>query len=409
MKRYNCKTCGAELYFDAATQKLKCEYCDSMFEPAEYDDVDGAGVDDNTRTSGFADDIESKKRANAADNDRSKEELNAADDTGDTVTAGAGMYTDGAGGDRQQPEMADADAHATDDSDGALVVYKCSHCGAEIITSKNTVATTCIYCNRAVVLEGNISGEWKPDYVIPFAKQREDVEEAYRKLCKSTFLAPKLFKEENTVKKLKGVYIPFWLHSMHVEADLQATAKKYRVWMAGDIEYTEVKTYHIERSASGDFDKIPADALVKMDNKLMDAIEPFDYSNLKSFHPAYLAGYYTERFDEPAEKTKARADERAKECMHDRMMEGLDGYSSVSVNQEKIRFSGEKAEYGMLPVWMMYTEYKGKNYIFGMNGQTGKMIGEIPKDYKKAALITACVFFGSQLIMMLIRLIGGLL
>lgn len=391
MKKYNCKTCGAELYFDAAVQKLKCEYCGSMFEPEEYDDTDEAGDGGYAGKAEFSDSTGDGETGSSPD---SLESMKMEENGG---RAG------------QQPGKADLDDRSTDESEGELAVYKCSHCGAEIITSKNTVATTCIYCNRAVVLEGNISGEWKPDYVIPFVKQREDVEEAYRKLCKSTFLAPKLFKEESTVKKLKGVYIPFWLHSMHAEAEFRAKAKKYRVWMAGDIEYTEVKNYQIERSASGDFDKIPADAIVKMDNQLMDAIEPFDYGNLKPFSPAYLAGYYTERFDEPAEKTKPRADKRAKECMHDHLMEDLDGYSSVTVDYENIRFSGEKAEYGMLPVWMMYTEYKGKNYIFGMNGQTGKMIGEIPKDYKKAALITAGVFIGSQLIMMLIRLIGGLL
>ena len=372
MKKYNCKTCGAELYFDAATQKLKCEYCDSMFDPAEYENESKQETDN-------------REKGQAAPGKKNMDEP------------------------QKKPEAADEGAQSTDDSDGELVVYKCSHCGAEIITSKNTVATTCLYCNRAVVLEGNVTGVLKPDYVLPFVKQREDVEAAYMKLCKSTFLAPKLFKEENTIKKIKGMYIPFWLYSMHAEGSLQAIAKKNRVWRSGNYEYTEVKSYQVERSASGDFDKIPADALVKMDNDLMDAIEPFDYSALKPFTPAYLAGYYTERFDESSEKTKPRADQRAKDCMHDHMMEGLDGYSTVSIQHENVRFSNEKAEYGMLPVWLMYTEYKGKNYIIGMNGQTGKMIGEIPKDYKKAALISAGAFLGSQLIMMLIRLIGGLL
>lgn len=370
MKKYNCRTCGAELYFDAATQKLKCEYCDSEFDPAEYEEMAETGQETGEK--------DSEKSGRIA----GKQEI--------------------------QPETADSDARSTDDSEGELVVYKCSHCGAEIITSKSTVATTCLYCNRAVVLERNVTGELKPDYVIPFVKKREDVENAYRKLCKSTFLAPKLFKEESTVKKIKGMYIPFWLHSMHADATLTATAKKYRVWQVGDVEHTEVKTYQIERSASGDFDKIPTDALAKMDNNLMDAIEPFDYSSLKPFVPAYLAGYYTERFDEPAGQTKERAQKRAKDCMYEQMMEGLDGYGEVTVQNEHVRYSEEKAEYGMLPVWMMYTEYKGKNYIFGMNGQTGKMIGEIPKDYKKAALVTAGVFLGTQLLMMLFRLIGGL-
>lgn len=357
MKKYNCKNCGAELYFDAKTQKLTCEYCGSRFDPAEYHyDPSREGTDQQI----------------------------------------------------PQPEAAAPEEQATDESEGELVVYKCSNCGAEIITSKNTVATTCLYCNRAVVLEGNIAGEFKPDYVIPFTKKKEDVEAAYRKLCKNTFLAPKLFKDEATVKKLKGMYIPFWMHSMHAEADLTGTAKNFRVWMAGDVEYTEIKSYRIEEKATGDFDKIPTDALVKMDNTLMDAIEPFDYGQLKPFNPAYLAGYYTERFDDPKENTISRAKERAGHSLHERMMAEIGTYGEFRIEQENVVYSEEKSEYGMLPVWMMYTEYKGKNYIFGMNGQTGKMIGDIPKDYGKLAMITAGVFVGSQILMMLFRLIGGL-
>ncbi|MDD3337464.1 MAG: hypothetical protein PHS82_01250 [Lachnospiraceae bacterium] len=359
MKKYNCKTCGAELYFDAVTQKLKCEYCGSAFDPSEYEDAP---------------------------------ELKAAKAVDETI-----------------PEDADETDRATDDSEGELVVYKCANCGAEIITSKGTVATTCVYCNRAVVLEGNLSGEFQPDYVIPFVKQRKDVEESYAKLCKSTFLAPKLFKQESTIKKIKGMYVPFWMHSMHADAELRATGKNIKIWMAGDIEYTQVSTYQVDETAVGDFEKIPADGLAKMDDAMMDSIEPFDYNELKPFNPAYLAGYYTERFDEDADKTLPRARERAKEAMHNRMVHEIGSYESVTIDNENVRFAGEKSEYGMLPVWMMYTEYKGKKYIFGMNGQTGKMIGTIPKDYGKAALITAGVFFGSQILLMIFRLIGGLL
>ena len=62
----------------------------------------------------------------------------------------------------------------------------------------------------------------------------------------------------------------------------------------------------------------------------------------------------------------------------------------------------------MLPVWMMYTEYKGKNYIFGMNGQTGKMMGEIPSDPMRLVEIGGAVFIISQIIMMIIRILGVL-
>ena len=32
----------------------------------------------------------------------------------------------------------------------------------------------------------------------------------------------------------------------------------------------------------------------------------------------------------------------------------------------------------LLPVWMLHTKWKGKDYLFSMNGQTGKLTGDLP-------------------------------
>jgi hypothetical protein len=31
-----------------------------------------------------------------------------------------------------------------------------------------------------------------------------------------------------------------------------------------------------------------------------------------------------------------------------------------------------------MPVWMLNTKYRGKDYLFAVNGQTGKAVGELP-------------------------------
>lgn len=35
-------------------------------------------------------------------------------------------------------------------------------------------------------------------------------------------------------------------------------------------------------------------------------------------------------------------------------------------------------QYALLPVWMLHTKWKGKDYLFSMNGQTGKLTGDLP-------------------------------
>ena len=34
--------------------------------------------------------------------------------------------------------------------------------------------------------------------------------------------------------------------------------------------------------------------------------------------------------------------------------------------------------YALLPVWLLATRWNGQNYLFAMNGQTGKLIGDLP-------------------------------
>ncbi len=364
-KKYSCKTCGAELFFDPKTGKLQCEYCGSSFDPSEYNY--SAGED------------------SAAD---------------ETIAQ--------AGNEGQGVDAAATDEHATDESVSLddLVVYKCPNCGAEVITSKKTVATTCVYCNRAITLTGNVQGSFKPDYVLPFEKDRKDVEAAYRNLCGQSVLTPRLFRKDSTVEKIKGMYVPYWLYSFYGEATLYVHCENRSVHRRGDDEITETARYDVEEQGAGHFSRVPADAMKAMDNTMMDSIEPYDFQKLKVFNPAYLTGFYTQQWDEDAGTNEPRAKARAKEALSQETLQHVGMYQSRVIRREDYNWKGEKVELAMLPVWMMYTKYKGKDYVFGMNGQTGKMMGHIPQDPGRLLQIGTMVFVISQVIMLILRVVG---
>ena len=56
------------------------------------------------------------------------------------------------------------------------------------------------------------------------------------------------------------------------------------------------------------------------------------------------------------------------------------GYSSAIVESSSIRLSEQSSRYALLPVWLLNTTWKDKKYTFAMNGQTGKMVGDLPMD-----------------------------
>lgn len=377
MAKYACKQCGAELFFDPKVGKLHCEYCDSIFDPSEFDftpeqDQEKAAAKDRT-----------------IDQNHTEEEIAAAKARGMSEA---------------QAEAAADGSQSTDDSQGDLVMYSCPNCGAEIITAKETAVTTCVYCNKAITLEGNLAGVFKPDFVLPFVKTKEDVEAAYYKLCKSSILTPPRFLNKDNIKKIKGMYIPFWLYSFRGDSHLRVRAENVRTWVQGDMEYTETSRYSIQEDLRADFSKIPVDALKKMDNDMMDSIEPFDMSSLQPFNPAYLAGFYTQRWDDSALDNESRAKSRARTSMLREGVRRAGSYTHTSIESESYEWSDSVTQSAMIPIWMMYTEYKGKNYIFGMNGQTGKLMGKIPKSLGRLFGIGAGVFAAAEIIMMIIRI-----
>ncbi len=72
------------------------------------------------------------------------------------------------------------------------------------------------------------------------------------------------------------------------------------------------------------------------------------------------------------------------------------GYETCIPAQSNIRIHPGKVRYALLPVWLLSTQWNGKNFLFAMNGQTGKLIGDLPVDNKKRLLysVAATVALG---------------
>ena len=117
-----------------------------------------------------------------------------------------------------------------------------------------------------------------------------------------------------------------------------------------------------------------------MADDLMESIEPFDFQEAVDFQTAYLAGYLADKYDVSEQESVQRANARIKASTEDSFRETIHGYESVLVENSNIRLLGGKAKYALYPVWILNTSWRGKNYTFAMNGQTGRMVGDLPVD-----------------------------
>lgn len=265
-------------------------------------------------------------------------------------------------------------------TDDGLVDYVCQSCGGQILADENTAATSCPYCGNAAVMEKRLSGALKPDLLIPFQLDQQAAEQALKQHLTGKILLPKIFKDENRIRKIRGIYVPFWLFDADVDADLHFRATKVRHWSDSEYNYTETKHYAIHRAGSIGFDAVPVDGASKLDNDLMESIEPYDLSQAVPFEKAYLAGFLADKYDVSAEESQQRAQERIRTSTQAEFEATVVGYSTVRPQQVNLQLTGGQARYALLPVWLLNTEYKGQNYVFAMNGQTGRFVGDLPVD-----------------------------
>ncbi|WP_339217087.1 TFIIB-type zinc ribbon-containing protein [Ornithinibacillus sp. FSL M8-0202] len=280
--------------------------------------------------------------------------------------------------------------------------YECNNCGAAVITDADTSATSCSFCGAGVVLADRVSGSLAPDMVLPFQISKEQAMEAFKKWCKNGRLTPDGFMTADRIKNITGMYVPFWLYDLHSVAEVRAKATKVRSYTRGDYVYTETKYYDVERKIDLTFQKVPVDASKKMNDELMDKLEPYDFGKLKDFKTAYLAGYLAEKYNYDNKDLLPRVKSKVSSYINKYVSSTINGYSSVKYVDQNINTRERKAYYVLLPVWMVYYDFDKQEHTFAMNGVTGKVVGKPPLSKKKIAAwwgsIAAISFIGMKIL-----------
>ena len=339
---YKCPNCSGPLKFDIDNQSWKCEFCASEYNAHQLQEFEMQGDSGNRSDSTY---------------------------------------------------------------DDAAISYHCPSCGGTIVTEKHTAATFCVFCHNPAIIAAEIANERKPEHLIPFKLKKEQAVLAVQELCRRYPLLPKDFREYAQKGEVSGLYVPFWLFDIDISAGITATGTQVTSWIDGRFKHTKTDTYRIERAAELNFSNIPADGSSKMDDRLMDALEPFDYSQMIDFKMEYLSGHYAENYDVDADAVFGRINKRIDTGVKKMMDSWVAGYNSVQRMNEYILPQKPVHQNVMLPVWTLMSEYRGEYYTFAMNGQTGKMVGKLPLSKTRLTVWFAAI--GSAIT--LICFIGGMI
>ncbi len=340
---FKCPCCGGTLNFDNKSQNIVCPFCDSQF---------------------------------------SSEDLK--------------QYTDDLAEDGQEDTAWDesqVQAYTNDEMKG-MKIYTCNSCAGEIICDETTSSTCCPYCGNNMVVSKELSGDLKPNFIIPFKKDKDNAKEAFRKFLKGKPLLPSSFSKISVIEESKSLYVPFWLFDADVTGKVRFRGETHRSWEDSNYRYRETNYFSLVRGGGVGFEHVPVDGSKKMEDKLMESIEPFSWKETKEFNVGYLAGYQADRYDVSKDETFGRATQRFREGTCQAFRRDIHGYDNVRVEDSNLQFSNTNTAYVLYPVWILNVKYKEENYRFGMNGETGKIAGNLPISIPKVFLFSFSFFFG---------------
>lgn len=335
-----CPNCSGNLKFHIPSQKMNCEHCGSQFDPYDFD-----GVDKKVR----------------------------------------------------ETEIPDVESFVVDDRIYTYntTVFICPECGGEMLGTDTDATGFCSFCGAPVIFNSRISEEKRPKYIIPFKITKEECKSAYEKRLKRALYAPAALKKPEYIDSFRGIYVPHWFYNLEQRGEVSVKGEK-RDKRGGN---TYIKYYNIVGSVNATYKGIIYDASATFSDDICENIMPYQMKGLKKFTPGFLSGFYADTTDVDDRVYESNAINDAREMSVNMIKNELEYYKDYDRTSE-IKFTindnerpdgcirVENVDVAMFPVWFMSYRNKDRVAYAAVNGQSGKIVADIPIDYKKYTLGT---------------------
>ena len=273
--------------------------------------------------------------------------------------------------------------------------YSCTQCGATLMTFDETAVTFCSYCGSQAMIEEKMMKQNNPDFIIPFEKTKEECIAEYKSKVNKALFAPKYMKEDTTIQKFRGIYMPYCVYKVGYNGKTTNKGSKYS-HRSGDYIYYD--DYTVTADVNTSYDGISFDLVSKFYDKFSTSI-PYNYKLRKDFNANYLTGFYADTKDVDESVYDSEACEVAKGDANSKLRK-VGGFSKYGCSNPQVPLGVIDKKTGMFPVYFLAIRDKSeKNIHYAVvNGQTGKIALDLPIDFKK-------YIFGSLILAVIIWLL----
>jgi DNA-directed RNA polymerase subunit RPC12/RpoP len=251
-------------------------------------------------------------------------------------------------------------------------VYTCSSCGAKVVMGDREALSRCGFCDGKLVRREFLSEDSFPELVIPFQITQEEAGERLLRWCEENKSKPEAGIVRQDAKRLCGFYLPYQLVRGAVSCLVSRDAS-YRTYRCG-----------------GYLDGISINTSSQLDNEVLDAMEPFDWSGVREFDFGYLAGQRVKLQDIDGAVLQRRAVTEVKEKYAPTV--------SKVMQTKGVEITPSIDNMLIMPVLLpAYVLNCGKVKV-ALNGQTGRVAVSAKKEkkdrswYVEPILITVAAF-----------------
>lgn len=289
-------------------------------------------------------------------------------------------------GTKADPYSVIKESDALEDDSFDVTVFSCPQCGGEIYSADDTAAGFCSFCGASTILDSRISRERKPRYIIPFKKTKEDCKKSYLKMMRYAPYAPRELKDPQHIDSFRGIYMPYWSYNISQIGHFSFAGKDEH--RKGDYVYTD--HYTLEGDLNARYEGISYDASSSFSDTISAAIAPYDISAQEDFTPSFLSGFYADTSDLDAslyeqDASNLAASESFKKICNERTYSryGIDSDKNTKNLSAKLNNYCESTDNVMFPVWFLSYRKDDRVAYATVNGQTGKVVADLPIDQRK--------------------------
>ena len=320
-----CPCCSGNMIFGIEKQALVCESCDKVLTIPEYDDIVLKAASHNVSLTEAADRIMEYREK--------RESLNR--------------------------------------------TYACRSCGGIVRPGALGASDACPFCGNSIVFSDKIRDQSEPDFLIPFKKDRKFFLEAFHRILKESLFVPEEFASTARPESIHACYIPFWIYDVRVSNSI--TMKTEQV--TGNLHLFFHNVYDCTGAASLTFQGVPQDGSASIPAAVTQSLEPFHPETGVPFHFGYLSGLDARIFDINAKGSYPAI--KARVIASSRKFIAGDNCDNLHVICEEPDVRSTEISYALYPVWTMKASWQGRTYNYAMNGETGRLTGDIPTDLKR--------------------------